>query len=111
MLRVNTSVLDLAGVIITDQNAASDYRRFMAAPTGLSAIEEDMVFAEYWTHPEDQIAEWRHKSVKCAEVLVPDLVDPTYIFGAYVSNAGSSEALAQQAPDLQVAVNAHLFFR
>lgn len=111
VLRVNTSVLDLAGVIITDQNAASDYRRFMAAPAGLSSIDEGMVFAEYWTHPDDQIAEWRHKSVKCAEVLVPDSVDPTYILGAYVSNAGSSEALAQQAPSLQVTINAHLFFR
>lgn len=111
VLRIKTSVLDLPGVVITDQNAASDYRRFLPSPTGLSLIDRNMVFAEYWTHPGDYITEWRHKSVKCAEVLVPNLVDPTYIFGAYVSNAESSEALAQQAPGLQVTINAHLFFQ
>lgn len=111
VLRIDASVLDLPGVIITDQNAASDYRRFLPSPAGLSMIDRDMVFAEYWTHPDDQIAEWRHKSIKCAEVLVPDSVDPTYIIGAYVSNAGSSEALAQQAPGLQATINARLFFR
>lgn len=111
VLRIKTSVLDLPGVVITDQNAASDHRRFSPSPDGLSLIDREMVFAEYWTHPADQIAEWRHKSIKCAEVLVPDSVDPTYISGAYVSNAGSAEALAQQAPGLQVTINAHLFFR
>ena len=111
VLRIKPSVLDLPEVVITDQNAASDYRRFLPSPAGLSLIDGDMVFAEYWTHPGDQIAEWCHKSVKCAEVLVPDSVDPTYIFGAYVSNAESSEALAEQAPGLQVTINAHLFFR
>lgn len=111
VLRIKTMVLDLSGVVITDQNAASGYRRFHPSPAGLSMIDRDLVFAEYWTHPGDLIAEWRHKSVKCAEVLVPDSVDPTYISGAYVSNAGSSEALAQQAPGLQVTINAPLFFR
>lgn len=111
VLRVGTTVLDLPNVVITDQNAASDYRRFSPAPGGLSIIDEAKVFAGYWTHPQDPIAELRHKSVKCAEVLVPDLVDAGYIFGAYVSNAGSSASLTEQAPGLQVAINAHLFFR
>lgn len=111
VLRVNTSVLDRPGVIITDQNAASDYRRFVTSPNGLSLIDRDRVFAEDWTHPGDLRAYYQHRSVKCAEVLVPDSVDPIYIFGAYVSNAGSSEALGQQAPDLQATINAHLFFR
>ena len=111
VLRVETSILDVAQVVITDQNAASRYCRFAAAPAGLAIIDQDWVFAEYWTHPGDQLAEWRHKSVKCAEVLVPDSVDPSYIFGAYVSKAGSSEALAQQAPGLQMTINANLFFR
>jgi hypothetical protein len=111
ILRIKTSILDVAQVVITDQNAASRYCRFAAAPAGLAMIDQDLVFAEYWTHPGDQVAEWRHKSVKCAEVLVPDSVDPSYIFGAYVSKAGSSEALSQQAPSLQVTINANLFFR
>jgi hypothetical protein len=111
VLRVHTSVLDLPGVIITDQNAASDYRRFMAEPAGLAMIDRDMVFAEYWTHPDDQIAEWRHKSIKCAEVLVPDSVDQAYIIGAYVSCWWGQFDLKKEAPDLQVTVNEHLFFQ
>lgn len=111
VLSINPAVLDLANVVITDQNAASDHRRFSPAPDGLSIVDHAQVFAEYWTHPGDRIAEWRHKSVKCAEVLVPDSVDPAYIMGAYVSNAETLRSLAQQAPGLQVAVNAHLFFR
>lgn len=111
VLKISTSVLDRPGVIITDQNAASGYRRFSPAPGGLSIVNQERVFAEYWTHPENPIDEWRHKSEKCAEVLVPDSVDPSYIFGAYVSNAGTSASLTQQAPGLQVIVNTHLFFR
>lgn len=111
VLRVETPILDVAQVVVTDQNAASRYCRFAVPPAGLAIIDRDQVFAEYWTHPGDQIAEWRHKSVKCAEVLVPDSLDPSYILGAYVSNAGSLEALVQQAPGLQVTINPHLFFR
>ncbi len=84
VLRIGTAVLDLAGVVITDQNAASDYVRFVPSPDGLSIVDRDLTFAEYWTH-EDQIEFWRHKSIKCAEVLVPDCVTPRYILGAYVS--------------------------
>lgn len=111
VLSVNPAVLDLPNGVITDQNAASGYRRFSPAPGGLAIVDHAQVFAEYWTHPDDSIAERRHKSVKCAEVLVPDSVDPAYIMGAYVSNAETLRSLAQQAPGLQVAVNAHLFFR
>jgi hypothetical protein len=111
VLRIEPGIVDLQGVIVTHQNAASRYCRFFPMPAGLAFVDGDRVFAEYWTHPADPIDEWRHKSEKCAEVLVPDLVDPNYILGAYVSNAGSSANLTQQAPGLQVAINAHLFFR
>ncbi len=111
VLRVHTSVLDLPGVIITDQNAASDYRRFVAAPAGLAMIDRELVFADDWTHPNDQRAYYRHRSVKCAEVLVPDSVDPTYIFGAYVSCWWGQFDLIKEALGLQVTVNKHLFFQ
>lgn len=111
VLRVSPSVLDLPDVVITDQNAASGYARFFSSSRGLSQVSRDWVFADDWRHPGDSRAYYQHRSIKCAEVLVPDLVDPTYILGAYVSNAGSSASLTQQAPGLRVATNAHLFFR
>ena len=110
VLRVNPDVLDLPNVVITDQNAASNYARFGAAPAALSMVNRDQVFAEYWNH-DDQIAKWRHASIKCAEVLVPDIIDSRYIVGAYVSCAESRALLVSVAPSLEAVVNSHLFFR
>jgi len=111
VLRVSPAVLDLPDVVVTDQNAASGYCRFEPAPVGLRIIDRERTFAEYWTHPDNQIAEWRHKAVKCAEVLVPDLVAPPHILGAYVSGEVGERALRALQPPWEVAVDAHLFFR
>lgn len=111
VLCVSTAVLDLPGVVIADQNASSKYVRFGPVPTALERIDKRLVFAENWTHPDDQIEEWRHKSIKCAEVLVPDRVDRVHVVGAYVSCPESQATLASLAPDLFGLVNAHLFFR
>lgn len=114
VLMVSTGVLDLPGVVITDCNAASDYTRFKPAPTGLDIVDSNLVFAEYWTHP-DPFEEYRHKSIKCAEVLVPDRVDPRFISGVYVSCDESCDELTQTLTKailtLEVVVNSYLFFR
>ncbi len=108
VLRISPEVLDLPGVVVTDQNAAGDHVRWGRT---LAIVDRDLVFAEYWTHPGDQIAEWRHKSIKCAEVLVPDRVDPEHVLGAYVSGPEGRAALQAVAPGLPVVEDAHLFFR
>jgi hypothetical protein len=59
----------------------------------MDIVDEDYTFADYWTHLDDQIEEWRHKSRMCAEILVPDVVPPQYIAGAYAV----SEAFARKA--------------
>lgn len=113
VLRVSLDVLDLPGVVVASQNASSGYARFAAAPDGLANIDRDMVFAESWKHPGDQIAEWRHGSVINAEVLVPDVVPPEHIEGAYVSCTNARRRLRAEldgAP-LSVTVNQYLFFR
>lgn len=110
VLRISTDVLDIPNVVITDQNAAAlKYRRFAAGPAGLRIVDKDMVFAEYWTHrhPAD---EFRHRSVKCAEVLVPNRVDPSFILGGYVSCRESQERIQTEAPDLVSTINPPLFF-
>ena len=73
------------GVVVSDQNAASRYARFGASPAALRFVNFQRVFAEYWTDADAPIAEWRNKSIKCAEVLVPRQVEPMFILGAYVS--------------------------
>jgi hypothetical protein len=113
VLRINSSVLDLPNVVITSQNASSDYVRFYPSPGGLDYLDKDMVFAESWIH-DNQIDEWRHKSIKCAEVLVPKRIDSVYIIGGYVFNQITKErveALLKNASlELEISVNSHLFF-
>jgi ssDNA thymidine ADP-ribosyltransferase, DarT len=81
VLRVSTDVLDLPGVVVTDRNAASDYVRFGPAPAALALVDRELVFARYWTHG-DLIEQSCRKSIKCAEILVPDRVDAMHVSGA-----------------------------
>ena len=110
MLRVKTDVLDFPDVVVVDRNASSDYARFIPAPDGLKNVEGDLVFAEYWTHPDNPIEEWRHGSIMCAEVLVPDRVDPGFITGVYVSCSNAKASIEALDVSIPVTVNAHLFF-
>jgi len=110
VLRINTDVLDIAGAVIADSNASSGYARFSPSPGGLALVDLTLVFATYWTHPEDEIAEWRHKAAKCAELLIPDCVPPKHITGAYVSCEEARDALASAAPGIEITLNRRLFF-
>jgi len=109
VLRVSTGVLDLPGVVVTDGNAASGPTAFYPSPAGLAYLDAGLIFAVYWTDP-DPIVQTRKKRAKCAEVLVPDRVDPQLILGAYVSSSDAGRTLQVAAPDLNLTVNAHLFF-
>lgn len=110
VLCVNPSVLDLPNVIISDRNAAADYPRFDTVEAGLAALNKEKVFATFWLHPENQFEEWAHKSAKCAEVLVPDKVEPEYILGAYVANRIALKALRKLKIDLTVCIKSGMFF-
>ena len=110
VLHVSTDVLDLPRVVITDANASSDYRRFAAAPRGLRIVDQEATFAEYWTDP-NPIVQWQKKSAKCAEVLVPDKVEPRLILGAYVSCQEAMDKLKGLGTGIRVTINGHMFFR
>lgn len=111
VVQIGTSVLDLPGVVIADQNAASGYVRWAAATDGLAIVDRDLVFARTWKHPGDQILEWRHRLAKCAEVLVPDRVAPALILGVHVSSPEGRDRVRGVVPRLPVTVSANLFFR
>lgn len=110
VLRVSTQVLACTGTVITDQNAASDYVRFLA-PNQWELLDMDDIFADDWRHPGDQIAYWRHKSRKCAEVLVPNRVEPRFVRGAYVVDAAAQARLVTMGCKLPINVNSFMFFR
>jgi hypothetical protein len=109
VLAVSTDVLDLPGVVITDSNAASKYVRFAASPAGLRIVDRNRTFAEYWTD-DDRIEEWRKKAAKCAEVLVPDRVEPRFVSGVYVPSDEARAVVSAMDTGLTVTVDGHLFF-
>ena len=110
LLQVESRVLELPDVVVTDRNASSSEVRFSAPSSGLDRIDEGTVFARYWIHG-DEIRKLDHKSRMCAEVLVPSTVDATMITGAYVGSEEAYSALMQLAPSMSVTVDKYKFFR
>lgn len=110
VLRVKRSVLKNQDVVITDRNAASDYVRFLA-PTQIALLDFDAIYAEDWRHPNDPIAYYRHRSLKCAEVLVPQRVEPELFAGAYVVDKAATGRLAALGFSLSITVDSDMFFQ
>jgi len=108
VLCISTEVLDIAGAVVTDQNAASGYAAFYPSPEGLRRVDGELVFSEYWTHL-DQITEWQHKSIKCAEVLVPNRIDSAYIDGVYVSGRIARKRLMDTGFTGNIIISEHMF--
>ncbi len=110
VLQVKRTVLRVQGVVITDRNAASDYVRFLA-PAQADLLDFDAIYAEDWRHPNDPIAYYRHRSLKCAEVLVPQQVETGLIAGAYVLDKEVAGKLAALGFDLSITVDSDMFFQ
>jgi len=53
VLSVSTDVLNLPDVVISDQNAASDYVRFYP-PNDLSVLDFNQIYADDWRHLDNQ---------------------------------------------------------
>lgn len=111
---VNKGILNLPRVVITDGNASSDYVRFYAAPEGLKFLDHDLIFAKYWHH-DNPIEKFRHASIRCSEVLVPDKIPSDFIIGAYVSCDDSKgklyDIMKAIKPDFRIIVSPDLFFQ
>jgi hypothetical protein len=110
ILRVSTMVLSLRGTVISDQNAASAYVRFLH-PRQWQVLDFDAIYAMDWRHPDDPVAYYRHSSQKCAEVLVPERVEAQYVSGAYVAGQAIRTRVEGLKLRLPVTLNPELFFR
>lgn len=110
VIRIDKSILLHDEAIVTDQNAAKSAVRFSKGISGLKRIDKDIVFARYWTH-DDPLEALRHKAAMCAEVLIPDSVDPKYINGVYVSCPETNALVRERFPHLSVDLRSNLFFR
>ena len=111
VLRLSTEILDLPNVVITDKNASSDYVRFYDSPRGLEKINEKLVFAQSWYYPGDAFETYKHGSIVCSEVLVPDKVLPEYIIGAIVSNTKVKTIMLNFMEDEDIIQDSKMFFQ
>lgn len=110
VLSIAAAILKVDDVVIADQNASSDYVRFYSA-TGIDNLDFDLVYADDWRYPDNQVAYWRYKSAKCAEVLVPGVVPAGYIQKAYVASDVARSAVVQSGFSRPVEFMPRLFFR
>jgi hypothetical protein len=108
VLIINNMVLDIDGVIITDQNAARECW-FKTVVEGLPLLNKEEIYTTFWTDNSDPIKEYKQKGIKCAEVLVPDCVSSDYIIGAYVANRVAFDNLCNLS-DIHVIIKSELFF-
>ncbi len=108
VLKVSTLVLNLSGVVLTDQNAASNYVRFLGIHQWPVIVWDD-VFATHW-NVDDPLRKEQLKKRKCAEALVPHRVPPQYIEAISVRNVANRDTLAGAGCGLPIRVDAPLFF-
>jgi hypothetical protein len=112
VLGVSLDVLTVEGVVLADCNASSNYVRFLPpTPAYERFLDFDDIFALDWRHADDPIAEHRHRSRKCAEVLVPEAVEPRFLVGARVVSRATEERLRAVGFSLPIIVDPGLFFR
>lgn len=108
VLKINKCILDLDGVIVTDQNAARECW-FKPVDQGLPLLDREDVYRVNWKDRDDPINDYRQAGIKCAEVLIPGCVESRYIIGAYVANQTALEKFRTTC-DLSATVKTNLFF-
>lgn len=109
ILKIDASILDYRGVIVSDRNASSNYASFYPADIGIRNIDFDIVYARWWKD-EDYYEEMRKKSIKCAEVLVPYEVSYEFVVCAAVVNENAKCKLEEVGFDKEIVIMPQLFF-
>lgn len=109
ILKVNCSILDYDGVIVSDRNASSSYASFYSPRDGLPVINFDLVYARYWTD-DDYYLQLKKKSIKCAEVLVPYVIPFEFVTHAAVVNEKAANKLKAIGFDREIEVVPNVFF-
>ena len=112
VLRISTEILQLPGVVFADCNASSPYVRFLA-PSQWALLDYEAIYAMDWNrqHANDPYAYRIHKARKCAEVLVPHVVETKFFIGAYVVDEAAKSKLQALGFDLAVTIDSEMFFR
>lgn len=109
VLRVSKAVMNIPGTALSDRNASSNYARFLA-PEDIKNLDFDRIFIRNWSDSENKIAHYENTSIKCAEILVPKVIPPNYIIGAYVKNEFVKTKFKNSCALSNIEINSDLFF-
>lgn len=109
ILKLDRAVLDFSGTIVSDRNASSRYASFYPPEIGLKEIDFTLVYASDWTD-NDEYSYYRKKSIKCAEILVPNIIPPNFIVCAAVYDEEEKQKLKSVGFDKKIYVDPKLFF-
>lgn len=109
ILKIDSVVLDFEGVVLSDRNASSDYAAFYPADAGLENINFGLVYARFWNIG-NYFEQCIRRSIKCAEVLVPDVIPYDYVACAAVINEKASCKLKAIGFDRNILIEPNIFF-
>ena len=106
ILRLNPSVLDRAGVVITEINAAaSDAPRWYGVVEGLARLRAEEIFVESWQDSDPDLVQRM-----MAEVLVPNNIPPEYLIGAYMFSEDAASGVSW-THELPITISPAHFFQ
>ncbi len=110
ILEILKTILLVKDVIICDRNASSDYAAFYPVEIALNKLNFQMIYGRYWTKHMDSILLMEHKSIKCAEALIPNYVPPAYLSGIIVYDDSVKTRLESMRIPLQITIDSGMFF-
>ena len=107
VLQINSDILKMSSVGITDGNAASQRTRFFEnINEGLSALDQNQFERQYWSDQDDS------KRTIMAEALIPDQIPKEKILGVFTANHTVADQIRknQDIGGLNIMLNPYLFF-
>lgn len=107
---LSAEVLDIDNCVVSDRNAATELVRFYSAEEGISKLDFEKIYAQYWTQG-NAFEQSNQKAIKCAEVLIPGQIPYDFIVGAYVVSNDAADVLKSKGFDRKIVVNPHVFYR
>ena len=104
-------ILDIEGAIISDRNAASSYANYYMPEIGLNKINYELIYERYWVdQTDDPRTAFKKKSIKCAEVLIPDFIPYEYVRFAVVVSPEVSQKLIMTGFNKKIVIRPAMFF-
>jgi len=116
VLEVSDKILKIDGVVLSDRNASADDRWVQyLAPKDINELNFSKIYAQYWItqgHSNRCVCGECHgkRSIKSAEVLVPNCVPFKYIIKAHVVNDKAKINLEDKGFNLEISITPNMFF-